>query len=74
MYKRHVKKLHAFMMRHLRLITKIRWQDKVTHIKVHLQHVACGYKSKEYVAADQPICRARHIANVKQMNSVQMTM
>ena len=28
----HVKKLHAFMMRHL--IMKIRWQDKVTNIKV----------------------------------------
>ena len=27
-YKRHVKKLHAFMMRHLRSIMKIRWQDK----------------------------------------------
>ena len=33
-YRRHVKKLHAFMMRHLRSIMKIRWQDKVTHIKV----------------------------------------
>ena len=33
-YRRHVKKLHAFMMRHLRLIRKIRWQDKVTNIKV----------------------------------------
>ena len=27
-------KLHAFMMRHLRSIMKIRWQDKVTNIKV----------------------------------------
>ena len=26
--------LHAFMMRHLRSIMKIRWQDKVTNIKV----------------------------------------
>ena len=33
-YKRHVKKLHAFMMRHMRSIMKIRWQDKVTTIKV----------------------------------------
>ena len=33
-YRRYVKKLHAFMMRHLRSIMKIRWQDKVTHIKV----------------------------------------
>ena len=33
-YRRHVKKLHAFMMRHLRSIMKIRWQDKVTNIKV----------------------------------------
>ena len=29
-----MKKLHAFMMRHLRSIMKIRWQDKVTNIKV----------------------------------------
>ena len=33
-YRRHVKKLHAFMMIHLRSIMKIRWQDKVTNIKV----------------------------------------
>ena len=33
-YRRHEKKLHAFMMRHLRSIMKIRWQDKVTNIKV----------------------------------------
>ena len=33
-YKRHVKKLHAFMMIHLRSIMKIRWQVKVTNIKV----------------------------------------
>ena len=31
-YRRHVKKLHAFMMRHLRSIMKIRWQNKVTNI------------------------------------------
>ena len=29
-----MKKLHAFMMRHLRSIMKIRWQDKLTNIKV----------------------------------------
>ena len=34
LYRRYVKKLHAFMMRHLRSIMKIRWQDKVTNIKV----------------------------------------
>ena len=34
-YTSHVKKLHAFMMRHLQSIMKIRWQDKVTNIKVH---------------------------------------
>ena len=33
-YRRYVKKLHAFMMRHMRSIMKIRWQDKVTNIKV----------------------------------------
>ena len=33
-YRRNVKKLHAFMMRHLRSIMKIIWQDKVTNIKV----------------------------------------
>ena len=32
-YTRHVKKLNAFMMRHLWSIMKIRWQDKVTNIK-----------------------------------------
>ena len=30
-----VQKLHAIMMRHLRSIMKIRWQDKVTNKKVH---------------------------------------
>ena len=34
LYRRHVKKLHAFMMRHMRSIMKIRWQDKVTNIKI----------------------------------------
>ena len=33
-YRWHVKNLHAFMMRHLRSIMKIRWQDKVKSIKV----------------------------------------
>ena len=33
-YRRHVRKLHAIMMRHLRSIMKVRWQDKVTNIKV----------------------------------------
>ena len=33
-YRRHLKKIHAFMMRHLRSIMKIRWQDKLTNIKV----------------------------------------
>ena len=31
---RHVKKPHAFMMRHMQSIMKITWQDKVTNIKV----------------------------------------
>ena len=30
------RKLHTFMMRYLRSIMKIRWQDKVTNIKVAL--------------------------------------
>ena len=30
-YKRQVKKLHAFMMRHLRSIMRITWMDKVIH-------------------------------------------
>ena len=29
-----MKKLHAFLMRHMRSIMKIRWHDKVTNIKV----------------------------------------
>ena len=33
-YRRHVKKLHALMMRHLLSIMKNRWHDKVTNIKV----------------------------------------
>ena len=36
-YRRYVKKLHAFMMRQLRSIMKIKWQDKVTNIKVFKQ-------------------------------------
>ena len=30
-YRRQVKKLHAFMMRHLRSIMRITWMDKVTN-------------------------------------------
>ena len=30
-YRRQVKKLHAFMIRHLRSIMRIPWTDKVTH-------------------------------------------
>ncbi|KAK2173964.1 hypothetical protein NP493_840g00021 [Ridgeia piscesae] len=30
MYRRQVKKLHVFMIRHLRLIMRITWMDKVT--------------------------------------------
>ena len=33
-YTRHVKKLHAFLVRHNRSIMKIKWQDKMTNIKV----------------------------------------
>ncbi len=33
-YRRHVKKLHAFMMRHLRSILKITWKDKVTNKEI----------------------------------------
>ena len=34
-YKRHVKRLHAFKLRHgERSIMKIRWQDKVTNVKI----------------------------------------
>ena len=34
MYRRHVKKLHAFMMRHLRSIIRITWMDKVTNKEI----------------------------------------
>ena len=34
MYRRQVKKLHAFMMRHLRLIMRITWMDKVTNNEI----------------------------------------
>ncbi|KAK2177279.1 hypothetical protein NP493_608g00022 [Ridgeia piscesae] len=30
-YRRQVKKMHAFMMRHVRSIMRITWMDKVTH-------------------------------------------
>ena len=33
-YRRHVKRLHAFMMRHLRSIMKITWMDKVTNKEI----------------------------------------
>ena len=33
-YRRYVRKLHAIMMRHLRSIMTVKWQDKVTNIKV----------------------------------------
>ena len=33
-YRRHVKKLHAFMMRHLRSIMRITWLDKVTNKEI----------------------------------------
>ena len=41
---------------------------------VHLQHVSCGCKTKETCSCRSTKCHARHIVNVKQMNSVQMTM
>ena len=34
-YIRQVKKLHAFMMRHLRSIMRITWMDKVTNKEIH---------------------------------------
>ena len=33
-YRRHVKKLHAFMVRHLRSIMRITWMDKVTNKEI----------------------------------------
>ena len=33
-YRRQVKKLHAFMMRHLRSIMRITWMDKVTNKEI----------------------------------------
>lgn len=33
-YRSQVKKMHAFMMRHLRSIMRIKWQDKVTNIEI----------------------------------------
>ena len=34
MYRRQVKKLHAFMMRHLRSIMRLTWKDKVTNKEI----------------------------------------
>ena len=55
--RRHVKKLHAFMMRHLRSIMKIRWQDKVTNIKVIKRAGVLLWKtsSSERISAGQDI-------------------
>ena len=56
-YMRHVKKLDAFKMRHLRSIMKIRWQDKVTNIKFSSGQDSLLWKtsSSERISAGQDI-------------------
>ena len=56
-FRRHVKKLHAFMMRHMWSIMKIRWQDKVTNIKVLKRAGLLLWKtsSSERISAGQDI-------------------
>ena len=39
-YRRQVRKLHAFMMRHLRSIMRITWMDKMTNKEI-LEHQGC---------------------------------
>ena len=41
-YRRHVKKLHAFMMRHLRSIMKIRWQDSLLWKTSSSERISAG--------------------------------
>ena len=57
-YRRHVKKLHAFMMIHLRSIMKIKWQDKVTSIKVIKR---AGLPSMEDLLIRKNLRCTRHI-------------
>ena len=57
-YRRHVKKLHGFMMRHLRSIMKIRWQDKVTNIKVLKR---AGLPSMEDLLTRKNLHRTGHL-------------
>ena len=57
-YRRHLKKLHAFMMGHLRSIMEIRWQDKVTNIKVLKR---AGLPSMEDLLIRKNLCWTGHI-------------
>ena len=56
--RRHVKKLHTFMMRHLRSIMNIRWQDKVTNIKVLKR---AGFPSMEDLFIRRNLRWTRHL-------------
>ena len=46
-------KIHAFMIRHLRLIMKIKWQDKMTNIEVLKQP---GLPSMENLLIRNNLC------------------
>ena len=46
-YRKHVKKRHAFMMRHLRSIVGITWMDKVTQGKTRTDKAAIYGRSSD---------------------------
>ena len=57
-YTWHGKKLHAFMMRHMRSIMNIKWQDKVSNIKVFKR---AGLHSMEDLLIQKNICWTAHL-------------
>ena len=68
LYRNQVRKLHAFMMRHLRAIMGISWKDKVTNVEI-LQRAnyplwrtyscctdCCTTTTTDWTTAPPPIC------------------
>ena len=62
-YRRHMKKLHAFMMRHLRSVMKITWKDKVPN-KVILQQT--GLPSMEDLLIRKNLRWTGHVMRMPQ--------
>ena len=57
-YRRHLKKLHAFMIRHRRSIMKITWMDKVTNKEI-LERT--GLPSMEHLLIRKNLRWTRHL-------------